>query len=71
MTAIATKFLTEFEKLAPDEQVLVRDQVVSRTETRQREALQRLRGVDKGEGLLAKLLADRAKERACGWARRV
>ena len=32
MTAIATKFLDEFEKLAPEEQVLVRNQVISRTE---------------------------------------
>ena len=30
MTATATKFLTEFEKLAPEEQVLVRNQVISR-----------------------------------------
>ena len=66
MTATATKFLDEFEKLAPDEQVLVRDQVASRTEARQRGALQRLRGADKGKGLLAKLLVDRAKERARG-----
>ena len=66
MTAIATKFLNEFEKLAPDEQVLVRNQVISRTEPRQRAALKRRRGADKGNGLLAKLLADRAKERARG-----
>ncbi len=66
MTAIATKLLNEFEKLAPDEQVLVRNQVISRTEARQREALKRLRGADKGKGLLAKLLADRAGERARG-----
>jgi hypothetical protein len=66
MTATATKFLTEFEKLAPEEQVLVRNQVISRTEARQREALKRLRGADKGNGLLAKLLADRAGERARG-----
>ena len=30
MTATATKFLTEFEKLTPEEQVLVRNQVISR-----------------------------------------
>ncbi len=58
--------MTEFEKLAPEEQVLVRNQVISRTEARQREALKRLRGADKGNGLLAKLLADRAGERARG-----
>lgn len=66
MTAIATKFLNEFEKLAPEEQVFVRDQVAARTEARQREALKRLRGSSKGKGLLATLLADRAKERARG-----
>ncbi len=66
MTAVATKFLDEFEKLTPDEQLLVRNQVISRTEARQRAALQRLRGADKGKGLLAQLLADRAKERARG-----
>jgi hypothetical protein len=66
MTAIATKFLNEFEKLAPEEQVLVRNRVVSHTEARQRAALKRLRGSSKGKGLLATLLADRAKERAHG-----
>ena len=66
MTAIATKFLNEFEKLAPEEQVFVRDQVAVRTEARQREVLKRLRGSSKGKGLLAALLADRAKERARG-----
>ena len=66
MTATAARFLDEFEKLAPDEQVLIRDQVISRTEVRQREALKRLRGSSKGKGLLAKLLEDRAKERARG-----
>ena len=64
MTVIATKLLNEFETLAPEEQVLVRDQVISRTESRQRAALKRLRGADKGKGLLASLLTDRAKERA-------
>ncbi|MEK7684522.1 MAG: hypothetical protein AAB466_03780 [Verrucomicrobiota bacterium] len=63
MTAVAAKMLDEFKKLAPDEQVLVRNQVVSLTEARQREALNRLRGASKGQGLLAKLLAERARER--------
>ena len=66
MIAIATKYLNEFEKLAREEQVLVRNQVISRTEASQRAALKRLGGADKGKGLLAKLLADRAKERARG-----
>lgn len=66
MTAVATKLLEEFVKLAPDEQVVVRNQVISLTEARQREALKRLRGSSKGKGLLARLLADRAKERARG-----
>ncbi len=66
MTAIATRFLDEFEKLAPEEQVLVRNQVISRTESRQREALKRLRGSSKGKGLPAMLLVGRVKERARG-----
>jgi hypothetical protein len=61
MTAVATKFLDEFKRLAPDEQVFVRDEVISLTEARQQEALKRLRGSSKGKGLLAKLLAERAK----------
>ena len=63
MTAVTAKMLDEFKKLAPDEQVLVRNQVVSLTEARQREALTRLRGASTGQGLLAKLLAERARER--------
>ena len=66
MTASATRLLSEFEKLAPDEQLIVRERVVSLTQNRQREALKRLRGASRGKGLLAKLLAERAKERARG-----
>lgn len=54
MTAIATKLLDDFKKLAPDEQWIVREQVVSLTEARQREALERLRGSSAGKGLLQK-----------------
>ena len=64
MSTKAQAMLNEFETLAPEEQVLVRDQVISRTESRQRAALKRLRGADQGKGLLASLLADRVKERA-------
>ena len=66
MTAIAIKLLEDFKKLPPDEQLLVRDQVISLAEARQREALDRLRGASAGKGLLDKLLADRAGERARG-----
>ncbi|MGP8201938.1 MAG: hypothetical protein ACLQU4_20800 [Limisphaerales bacterium] len=66
MTAIADKLLDGFKKLAPDEQLIVRERVVSLTEARQREAVQRLRGSSAGKRLLDKLLADRARERARG-----
>jgi len=63
MIAIATKLLDDFKKLPTDEQLLVRDQVISLAEARQREALGRLRGASAGKGLLDKLLADRAGKR--------
>jgi len=66
MTAIADKLLDVFKKLAPDEQLIVRGRVISLTEARQREALDRLRGSSAGKRLLDKLLADRAGERARG-----
>ena len=66
MTAVATKLLDDFKSLAPDEQLIVRERVISFTETRQREALNRLRGCSAGEGLLEKLLAARAEERVRG-----
>ena len=66
MTAVATKLLDDFKKLAPDEQLIVRESVISLTEVRQREALNRLRGSSAGKGLLDKLLAERAKERDRG-----
>jgi hypothetical protein len=64
MTAITNKVLDDFKKLAPDEQLIVRERVISLTEAHQREALHRLRGSSAGKGLLDKLLADRALERA-------
>jgi hypothetical protein len=66
MTAVANKLLDDFKKLAPDEQLIVRESVISLTEVRQREALNRLRGSSAGKGLLHKLLADRARERTRG-----
>jgi hypothetical protein len=66
MSPVTVKLLDEFKKLPPREQLLVRNQVVSLTAARQLEALNRLRGASKGKGLLAKLLADRAKEEARG-----
>ena len=66
MTAGASKLLDDFKKLAPDEQLIIRERVISLTEVRQREALNRLRGSSAGKGLLDKLLADRARERARG-----
>jgi hypothetical protein len=66
VTALATKVLDEFKKLAPDEQLVVRERVISLTAASQRAALNRLRGASAGKSLLAKLLADRAQERARG-----
>jgi hypothetical protein len=66
MTAVANKLLDDFKKLAPDEQLMVRERVISLTEARQREALKRLRGSSAGKGLLDKLLAERTRERARG-----
>ena len=66
MTAVAHKLLDDFKKLAPDEQLIVRERVISLTEASQHEALNRLRGSSTGKGLLDKLLADRAMECARG-----
>ena len=66
MTALASKLLDDFNKLAPTEQTVVCERIVSLAHERQRAALKRLRGASKGENLLASLLADRAKERARG-----
>jgi hypothetical protein len=66
MTVLAAKLLDELKKLAPDEQRIIREEVVSLTEARQREALNRLRGSSAGKGLREKLLADRARERIRG-----
>jgi hypothetical protein len=66
MSTRAQAILEEIRALPPREQWIVREQVVSLTQDRQREALNRLRGASRGKGLLAKLLADRAKERARG-----
>lgn len=66
MTSVAERLLNDFETLAPDEQLMVRERVISLTEKTQREALNRLRGASAGKELLTKLLDDRAGERARG-----
>jgi hypothetical protein len=66
MTAAASKLLNDFETLTPEEQLLVRERVISLTESSQQKALQRLRGASASKGLMAKLLEDRAGERAHG-----
>jgi hypothetical protein len=66
MTSIAARLLHEFKTLAPEEQLLVREQVISLTESIQRNALEHLRGASAGKNLLAKLIEDRAGERARG-----
>ncbi len=45
-------------------QLAVRERVISLTEMRQQEALDRLTGSTKGQDLLAKLIAERTKNRA-------
>ncbi len=62
MTAAAAKVLEEFEALDPQDQMVVRDQVLSVTQQRQREALDRLRGSGKGTGLVGKLLEERRRD---------
>jgi hypothetical protein len=66
MTSVAAKLLDDFETLAPEEQLLVRERVISLTESIQRKAMERLRGASAGKELLAKLLEDRAGESARG-----
>jgi hypothetical protein len=58
--------LDEIKTLPPDEQREICDHILALTKAAQRAALERLCGAGKGEGLLEKLLADRAKERARG-----
>ena len=64
MTTRADAILHEIKMLPPDEQREVCDEVLAFKTAAQWAALRRLRGASKGEGLLEKLLADRAKERA-------
>ena len=66
MTSMAAKLLDEFEMLAPEEQMLVRERVIAVTEHIQLEALERLHGGSTGKELLAKLLKDRVGERDRG-----
>jgi hypothetical protein len=65
MTSTAEKLLDDFRTLAPAEQLMVRERVISLTEQIQKQALERLRGASGDRELLAKLLADRAGERNC------
>jgi len=66
MTTAAARLLSDFEKLAPEEQLLVRERVISLTESIQQRAIQSLRGASEGKQLLSKLLVDRAGERDRG-----
>jgi hypothetical protein len=66
MTSVAAKLLKEFETLAPEEQVLVRERMITLTESNQQKALERLHGASSGKQLLSKLIEDRAGERARG-----
>jgi len=64
MTATASKLLDDFQTLSPEEQLLVRQRVVSLTKDIQRRALERLRGSSADKALVAKLSEDRAGQRA-------
>lgn len=66
MTSVAARLLSDFEKLAPEEQLLVRERVISLTERAQQKAVESLRGASEGKQLLSKLLVDRAGERDRG-----
>jgi hypothetical protein len=44
MTTVVARLLSDFEKLAPEEQLLVRERVISLTESIQQKAIQSLRG---------------------------
>jgi hypothetical protein len=66
MTDVAAKLLSDFEKLAPEEQLLVRERVISLTQNIQQKAIEALRGASEGKRLLSKLLIDRAGERDRG-----
>jgi hypothetical protein len=66
MTSVAARLLVDFQTLSPDEQLQVLERVISLAESTQRKAVERLRGASAGKELLAKLLEDRAGERARG-----
>jgi uncharacterized protein (DUF1778 family) len=66
MTSLATKLLEDFQSLPPEEQLLVRERVLRLTESRQREALERLHGASAGKNALKTLLADRSRENRRG-----
>ncbi len=66
MTTLAERLLSDFKTLAPEEQIWVRERVISLTQSIQEKALQNLLGASKDKQLLSKLLADRAGERARG-----
>jgi hypothetical protein len=64
MTVTASKLLDDFQTLSPEEQLLVRERVLSLTESIQRNAMDRLRGASAGKKLLDKLIEQRAGDRS-------
>ena len=64
MSATAEAIVKQIRALPAEEQREVVDEVLALKEATQWAALKRLRGCAKGEGLLEKLLADRAKDSA-------
>ncbi len=63
MTAAAARVLEDFKALAPDEQILVRNKVVSATQQGQLDALNRFAGSLQGRDLVGKLLEDRKRDK--------
>jgi hypothetical protein len=63
MTAAIARILQDFEALDPQDQIVVRNKVVSATQQLQLEALERLTGSSKGHDLLGKLLAERKRDK--------
>ena len=66
MSARTQSLLEQIKALPANEQAELRNEVNVLTKERQLTALNRLYGCGKGEGLLAKLLEERAKERSRG-----
>jgi hypothetical protein len=62
MTALAERLLKDFETLDPQEQMVVRNHVLSLTQERQLQAIERFRGSSKGKDLVGKLLEERKRD---------